>query len=497
MSKSRTLWPKVSAAFVAKNLTGHKILGLVTAAVLYLICLSGTATVFYIDIERWETASRAEVHDFRPQAIAIALADMRLQIPKDSKETALYIVTPTPDYPRLVLSLGEGHVRVYDENGRYSGPGEHPATHGLTELHYFLHLPQSIGLIVVGLGGVAMLALILGGLLAHPRILKDAFLWRLNGTSRLNRADLHNRIGVWAAPFHIVIALTGALIGLSQVIVLVMALTFHNGDTTKTFAALYPDITPKSAQGQVSSEGLVKALTTLQTMRPDIHPNFISINNLGTDHENIDVSAEIENRMVYGDNWQFDGKGNFVAQLHLSDGAAGKQVYASLYRLHFGNYGGLWVRWAYVLLGAGLCLICTTGIDIWLLKSAQKGRSYPRLHKVWIAFVWGSAAAMVVATLLTMAAAVPFAPVFWGVTVVLSLAGLLAPSVPLVSRVGRYVFAASLLALVVTHILKFGQFSFTAGLGINLSLLALAAVVTALTLKGKPRELRPSPAAEK
>ena len=57
MTKSRTLWPKVSAAFVAQNLTGHKILGLATAAILYLICLSGTATVFYIDLERWETAN--------------------------------------------------------------------------------------------------------------------------------------------------------------------------------------------------------------------------------------------------------------------------------------------------------------------------------------------------------------------------------------------------------------------------------------------------------
>ena len=70
MTKSRTIWPKMSAAFVAQNLTGHKILGLAAAAVLYLICLSGTATVFYSDIERWETANRPEAGIFDAQAVA-------------------------------------------------------------------------------------------------------------------------------------------------------------------------------------------------------------------------------------------------------------------------------------------------------------------------------------------------------------------------------------------------------------------------------------------
>lgn len=482
MTKSRTLWPKVSAAFVAQNLTGHKILGLATAAILYLICLSGTATVFYIDLERWETANAAESPDFRPEAVAAALTDMRLRVPKDNKETALYITTPTQDYPRLVLQRGEADVRVYDQQGRFSVPGEHPATHGMTELHAQLHLPETLGLIAVGITGIAMLALIIGGLLAHPRILKDAFLWRLNGTPRVNRGDLHNRIGVWASPFHIVIALTGALIGLSQVLVLITALTFYGGDTIKAFASIYPDIAAKTAEGQVSGEALVKAITTLRQAHPDAHPNFISINYLNTNHESLTVYAEIEDRLVYGDTWEFDGKGNLVGQLHLSDGAAGKQVYASIYRLHFGNFGGIWVRWAYVILGAGLCLICTTGMDIWLLKSAQKGRPYPRLHKVWTGFVWAVPTAIAIATLTTITAVLPFVPVFWGLTVALSLVGLLATSQTRLSVIGRYVFAGSLLALVAGHVVRFGAASFSqTALGLNLTLLILAAITVSLT----------------
>lgn len=485
MSKSRTLWPKMSAAFVAQNLTGHKILGLATAAVLYLICLSGTATVFYSDIERWETAGVPEAGAFNAKAVARAMTDVRQHIPSDNKETVIYAATPTPDYPRLVAGIGED-VRVYDAQGNYGGSGNHPATHGLTELHYQFHLPSTIGLIFVGITGIAMMALILGGLLAHPRLLKDAFLWRLNSTPRINRADLHNRIGVWASPFHIVIALTGALIGLSQVFLLVTALTFHKGDTVAAFAPVYPDIAAqnrgKTHDGQVTPDAIIRALATIKTSHPTVNPNYVMINDVGTDHETLSVNAEIPNRLVYGDEWEFDAKGNLAGQQHLSDGAAGQQVYASLYRLHFGNFGGLWVRWAYVLFGAGLCLICTTGMDIWLLKSAQKGRPYPRLHKVWTAFVWGAPVALTLATLTTLTATLPFVPVFWGLTVVLSLAGLLAASQVILSKIGRYLFAGSLLLLVAGHVVRSGANSFSqAALGLNMTMLVLAAITAGLT----------------
>ena len=481
MTKSRTIWPKMSAAFVAQNLTGHKILGLAAAAVLYLICLSGTATVFYSDIERWETANMPEAGAFNAQAVAKAITDVRAHMPKDSKDTVIYAATPTPEYPRLVAGMGED-VRVYDKSGNYGGNGDHPATHGLTELHYQFHLPSTIGLIFVGITGIAMMALILGGLLAHPRILKDAFLWRLNSTPRINRADLHNRIGVWASPFHIVIALTGALIGLSQLFVLVTALTFHKGDTIAAFAPIYPDVAAKTHNGQVTSEAIVRALTNLKATHPEADPNYVMVNNVGSDHETLSVNAEIPNRLVYGDQWEFDAKGNLAGQQHMSDGAAGQQVYASLYRLHFGSFGGIWVRWAYVILGAGLCLICTTGMDIWLLKSAQKGRPYPRLHKVWTAFVWGAPAALSIATLTTLTTALPFVPVFWGLTAALSLAGLLVSSQPSLSQIGRYVFTASLLALVIGHVIKYGAASVSqTALGLNVILLALAALTAGLT----------------
>ena len=486
MSKSRTLWPKVPAAFVESTLTGHKILGLIAAAVLYLICLSGTVTVFYTDTQAWETPNLPAVAALKPEGVAAAIADGRAHLPK-TPGASIYVYTPTPDFHRLSVQVGKT-VRGYDGDGRYVGDASHPVTDALTELHYQLHLPSTIGFVLVGIFGVAMLALIVGGLLAHPRIFKDAFLWRLNGTPRLNRADLHNRIGVWASPFHIVIALSGALIGLSSILSLVAATGMFHGDTNKASAALFGTPPAELKSGQVTSAAIVTALTTLKHDYPDARPNFIGIENVGTDHEALTVNAEIRDRLVYGDEFTFAADGRLRDAHYMSKGAAGKQIYASLYKLHFGSFGGVWVRWAYLLLGAGLCLICTTGIDIWLLKSAQKGKPYPLLHRVWTGFVWAVPFAMAAAALLTIAAAVPYVPVFWGVTVVASLFGLAARTPEQVSKIGRLAFAASLLALVAVHTVHFGAVAWSTGLGVNLSLLVLAIIMAVFVIR-TPKQL--------
>jgi hypothetical protein len=93
-----------------------------------------------------------------------------------------------------------------------------------------LHLPRSWGGFIVGLTGVALLSLI-SGILSHPRVLRDAFHLRLGGSRRLQEADLHNRLGVWALPFHVIVSLTGALLGLSTIIVGALAMLLYRGDT--------------------------------------------------------------------------------------------------------------------------------------------------------------------------------------------------------------------------------------------------------------------------
>ncbi len=467
----RFSWPRVSTAFVQKNLTGHKILGLAAAGILYLICLSGTLTVFYLDMQRWEAGGVPDAA-FRSEGVATALMDARAHLPQDA--TYLSATTPTHDNPRLTIVTGSDH-RGYDVAGRYAGNAATPATDGLTVLHYYLQLPSTLGGILVGLGGVAIVALLIGGLLAHPRIFKDAFLWRFKAGTRLNRSDLHNRVGVWASPFHLIVAATGAIIALSQVVALVAGLSFYKGDAAAAGAALYGTLPVANAPGTMDRAALVAAFTQLDQDFPGVQPDYVTVNNLGSGHESLTVWAEVPDRLIYGEQFEFDSSGKLAARHHLDDGDLGKQAFASLYRLHFGSFGGIWVRWAFTALGFGLTLLCTTGMDIWLLKSAQKGRPYPRLHKGWAGFVWGAPIAIVAASNLCLVGVNAYAPVLWSLLVVLTAGAVFAPSLRHVSMAGRLVLAALLVLLVAAHAIKFGAASWAGvAMWMNVSLLAAA-----------------------
>lgn len=484
MTKSSSIWPKVSAAFVQKNLNGHKILGLATAGLLYLICLSGTVTVFYLDMQRWEAASAPDVV-FTPSAIANAIEDSRRFQPAGT--TTLTATLPTHAFPRLTINADKDHL-AYDNAGRFAGKTGTPVIEGLSALHYELNIPGIAGGVLVGLGGVAITALLIGGLLAHPRIFKDAFLWRFRTGARLNRSDLHNRIGVWASPFHLAIALTGALIGLVQIILLVVGLSVYKGDLSQASAPLFGDLSAKTVAGRMDKDALMSAFASLQAEFPEAQPNYLILNHLNTDHESLTAWAEMPDRLIYAEQFEFDGKGVLTARHHLNDGAVGKQIYASLYRVHFGSFGGLAIRWVYFWLGLGLTAICATGMDIWLLKSAQKGASHPRLHRLWVSFVWAAPIAMCMAAFTGLVAGTDFATIFWSMLVVLSLAGLSLPSAALISKTGRLALTACLFAIVGLHTLKFSSASWSgAALWVNLSLLTIAALSILSVLKTQPK----------
>jgi uncharacterized iron-regulated membrane protein len=446
-----------NGAFVQRNLSGHKLLGLAAAGLLYLICLSGTATVFYLDLQRWENPQAPEMPQATAQAVAAAVADARTAWKAGD---TLDVAIPTPENPRLVVGVGETH-RAYDAQGRYAGPADHRLGEALGELHYYLHLPATVGLVLVGLGGVLLLGLILGGILAHPRLFKDAFLWRWRGGSRLARTDLHNRIGVWAAPFHLVIAFTGAAIGLIEVLLLVMALGFHHGDAVKAAAPLFGPAPVSVRQGVMTSDAIVKALHAVVAAYPGAEPDYLAFNNPGTARESLTVYADLPSRLTYGETFEFDGKGVLAATHHITDGPLGRQIYASLYKLHFGSFGGVWVRWAYVLLGLGLCLICTTGMDIWFLKAAQRGQPRPRLHRLWMGFVWGAPVALALASAACLAG-LAFRPVFWSLLPVLALGALAAGPPRMISRLGRGALGLALIGLVATHVAVFAGAAFSA-----------------------------------
>ena len=99
----------------------------------------------------------------------------------------------------------------------------------MIELHYYLHLPRSFGMQIVAIFGVFLFAMSVSGFLAHPNIFKDAFSFRKKRSARLKMVDLHNRLSVWTAPFHLSNSLTGAMIGLATISAIFVGMLKYDG----------------------------------------------------------------------------------------------------------------------------------------------------------------------------------------------------------------------------------------------------------------------------
>lgn len=500
--QGKSIWPRIPAGFVRAVLAGHSALGLAFAALIYLVCFSGTVAVFIQELERWERPAPAPVSHVAPEAIQSALeaaaADMGAPIEHAS------FTLPRPDFPRFELHVEtEGHSEAHgwflDAAGEVVSPAETPWSAFLARLHIYLHLPQAWGMFIVGLTGVALLSSLISGVFAHPRIFRDAFNLRIGGSRRLQEADLHTRIGVWGLPFHIMISLTGALLGLLTVIAAVLAMVLFKGDVNKAYDYFLPPHPPEDTTPAPLPD-ITAALAIVQKAAPEVTPRYIFLEHPQERGQATLITASRPHRLSRGDNFYFDGSGALLRMDRLDEASVGERVFGVLAPLHFGWFGGEIVKIAYVLLGLGVTLVTASGVSVWLARRRDKGRPAPAWERIWIACIWSQPAAYAasgLAALLSPPDGADLAILLaWLIPTLaaLALAAIWPPQ--LISRNLRLASGGLLLAVPVAHTLRnLSQMGDPMAWTVNIFLLivglCLIASVLALPARRQERSLDP------
>lgn len=465
----KPIWPKVPAGFVRSVLAGHSALGLAFAALIYLVCFSGSVAVFAREFQRWEQAGTPVLTSVTPAAIQNAMEQAIKRVGGDVEH--IYITPPTSDLPRLsVMTDADGKTQTFnaDASGNLGEGGEPVWTEFMTRLHINLHLPRTWGMFVVGLTGVALLSSLISGVLAHPRVFKDAFHLRWGGSKRLQEADLHNRLGVWALPFHVIVSLTGALLGLTTIIVGVLAMAMFQGDTSKAYALFLPPIVddPRPA---AALPNLVAALEATERLAPGSQPSFVGLEHPNEMGQAVMVNVSRPHHLVGATAFYFDGKGQLldaaktgdknVGDTNVGETNLGQKILGSLGPLHFGWYGGIVLKLAYGLLGLALTSVTASGVAIWLARRRDKGRPAPRWERVWIATVWSQPAAFAASALVTIGLntasdAVPL--IVWGVATLASLAAAAFAEPRRLSQLLRWTSAVLILSAIAAHLIRHG-----------------------------------------
>lgn len=400
-------------ATVKRALSVHAAIGLVAGGLLYLVSLSGAVAVFYQEWQRIEQRGVPEMATIDPAAVQRGVEAVLASERGKPLTTHLYVHLPVAPLPRATITTDTQAVHL-ERSGDIAAREEIAWSDFLVALHYTLNLPAIVGLTIVGGLGVMMLALSLSGVVAHPRIFRDAFRLRARDKGGLGLADWHNRLSVWTLPFTLAIAFTGALIGVAYVTAYGMASTSYGGDLEAVYAPIFggegkPDKTPAPAPN------VVAALDYMRTKHPDVDVSYVTLHDPGTAGQHIQILGEHQRRLIFGEYYSFDAAGRFHGIAGLADGTLGQQAAASNYRLHFGNFGGLPVKIAYLIFGLVLTGICATGTYIWLGKRERRGLVEPRLRATWDAVVWGSPLMLAVTFVLRQVGGndAPLASVFW------------------------------------------------------------------------------------
>lgn len=445
-----------SPDLVRAVLKGHSALGLAFAAVLYLVCLSGAVSVFAYEFQRWENPnvprSTAMSADAVQAAYRAALARA------GGAPEHVFILLPSADKPwptvRVDGSDGRRRTWIADGQGRLLGEMKENWSWFITRLHINLHLPQRWGVLVVGLAGVALLSSLISGVLAHPRIFRDAFHLRLGGSRRLQEADLHNRIGVWALPFHITVSLTGALLGLSSVIIGAIGLAVFNGDTAKVYAIFTPPHSVEDARPAPALD-LRPLYSAIIAQAPGGRINYVTVEH--PLEQGAAVVFEVEDgsaRLANADTYAFDRTGKLYHQRKAASNNLGQQILDSLGPLHFGWFGGGAIKIVYALLGVGLAYLAAGGVHIWLARRRDKGRPAPTWERVWAACVWGQPMALSAAALASVIWASQAATVWAWMIASLAALGSAAGLAPAsLSRAARRAIGGLLVATSAVHML--------------------------------------------
>lgn len=400
---------------VRKAISAHSALGLICCALLYLICATGTAIVLYEEWQRFEQRDVPEMTDISAVSVQRGIENVLASESNKPATTHLYVHLPTEALPRTTITTDTQAVHI-DAQGRIAKPEENAWAEFLLALHYRLNLPAVVGMSLVGLFGAMLTALTISGIAAHPRIFRDAFRLRARRGDDVATLDWHNRLAVWTIPFALAIALTGAMIGLFYVSGSSLAASAYGGDSEAALAPVFGG-EPEGDASPAPIPDAVPALAFMEREFPETRPYYVILHDPGTAGQHMQIVAEHPRRLIFGEYYAFSGQGEFHGTAGMADGTIGQQLAASTYNLHFGNYGGLPVKIAYIVFGLGMTVVVATGTFIWLDKRERAGKPSPYLRAGWWGLIVGVPAGMALTLLARLALGndAPFVAIFWTV----------------------------------------------------------------------------------
>ncbi|MBD8642732.1 MULTISPECIES: PepSY-associated TM helix domain-containing protein [unclassified Stenotrophomonas] len=409
---------KFSSQTLRTFTTLHTWVGLVAGFALFVAFYAGALTVFHHDIPMWQTPASVD-----QPAATLADAQRLLDGVLERHPAArahMGMTFPGGDHPQPIAYWQDAKgIWQYAWLDHYDGSVTPPQT-GLAELvnelHYTLGLPVA-GIYLMGIVSLLYGVALLSGLVIHlPKLAGDLFALRPGRNLKQFWQDAHNIIGVLSLPFHLMFAVTGALLCLVFLQMALLNPLIYNGRLMQAVPSAM-DTAPVRAASGTAGEAVNLAdlhARSLQVARDQgvqgFEPAYLKLANAGDAAATIEITGESEGTLGPAGAVAFDvASGRLLASQLPGRRDANHATLSAAYALHFGEFGNGVVAWLYFLLGLGGAFLFYSGNLLWIesrrkRRQVEQGRAQVNMARatvgVCIGLVVAISAAFVAAQIL-------------------------------------------------------------------------------------------------
>ncbi|MBT0585980.1 PepSY-associated TM helix domain-containing protein [Alteromonas oceanisediminis] len=393
----------------------HSWVGLITGILLFVIAFTGALSVFgRPEIKIWANPDIRHGIEMDAAQIEAVVREQAAALPEAYHQEILIFLPGTRTYPHLTIVF-EDHenqhavlLTVDNEtmsviNQREGTPREVFAARQvdiadfIVDFHADLHLGRPVGLLLTGLLGLTLMASIVTGFIIHRQKLRQLFTFRWKKSTDITLADSHRLFGVWGLLFNGVIAFTGAFLGLATVLLIpAAAFVSFSGDQEKLIDTF--NTTPQPVLAQVHQPTqIAPVLTHATTFDEDMRVEVVTI--YGFDDQNAKVYASgVGSEAVARQLLSYQGAtGDFIEAFGQFGkvGGISAQILDLMFPLHFGNFGGIFVKLLWTLLGVSTALLPLSGMMMWIERGQRSANpqyshsTYQRFNRLVIGLCGG------------------------------------------------------------------------------------------------------------
>ncbi len=368
----------------------HTVSGIVISFALFVCFYAGAVALFMDELYRWENPE-ARFEAPVPSAVDYdkIVQLVKTEIPDFNPDKQFSMVPPNKMNPFVWLY---GSINTEDgKTKRFSTsihpityeiiPFEEPKTHmalTLYELHFFHQIPV-IGLYLSGLVAFFFLFAIITGVLTHwKNIVNKFYAFTVKGKWKQIWTNGHISLGMITLPFQIIYAVTGALLGLSILLLAPSAFLMFDGDRNEIVKTIRPDAGRTYDQNAKVVENGVSFNTIyhrVSTAYPNKEITILYTANNGKEDGTVNVRVDDKTGIAGDGIFMYSYKdGTLLEAIEPDQKSYARGAYGVLIKLHYATFGGIFLKIIYFILAMITCYIIISGVMIW--RTARDNKKY-------------------------------------------------------------------------------------------------------------------------